>query len=879
MAEKYLDQSGVIRLLSGVNNFVNTARKSVSTKMFTSDSFTNVELEPNSITRVDSVVTSSITVTLKPPTKLYSEYNLTFVATPAFEFVSNDCIIWEKELVLTDMEFVKIIFKTYDGGVTYYASYNAYSADDYKIYYTSTDGNTINPNTTSTILYNGVNTTSRNANTYTHVLWVDSKITNLSGWFSSASTLLDIKIPDSVTTVSRSNFTSTALYTNALDGLFYVDKWVCGYKGTMPENYEAVLRPFTRGIGVNAFSNSKIKSISIPNTVRFINDHTFYACHSLSSITIPNGVTTIGNSAFHHCDSLTSIDIPDSVVSIGDRAFDNSNISSATIGHGIMFLGSAIFANTPLWENYTEDMFYVSNYCFGYSEGNIPSHNHNLNIKEGTEGIAANAFINNTKIMHLSIPDSVRFIDAQAFLYTNLLTVSLGSGIKRIGDQCFYGCLGLLSITCNALKAPDVGNNMFTLNGTKLYYPKTSNYTTWLKKYPYFLIDGNVCDKVDSCNSSVSCLYDIPAEGDYNILYSTEGVSQIIIDGYIQSSISTNYTFTKAGLHIIEFQVSNNQTPNFQGVNTILYFNSKLSKIAQHSFSQSTIVSFTLPSNPTIYQSALSSDKLNRIYIPYGHTWSYGGSIYGSYGFRNIACIICNGDLRGSTSTFYGCGPRMVFHKASNASLLSTLPNYYGSEILYIPTSFSNLKLTIPNLLYDQTNVTGEWSCDSTGTNALYSTNETYTLKGQNAYTVEANTSGSDIYRTLSYTYQGLTASDTVTHYSENSKGFTHNSSSWRIATEDFEQIHYRSERNINAKILYIDIYGYETFSIKMRSADSATITASELDSSTIKASASENYLGYTNVVYTDIDKGKHRITITSNSKIGGADVLIQKNQ
>lgn len=855
MAEKYLDQSGVIRLLSGVNDFVNTARKSVSTKMFTSDSFTNVELEPNSITRVDSVVTSSITVTLKPPTKLYSEYNLTFVATPAFEFVSNDCIIWEKELVLTDMEFVKIIFKTYDGGVTYYASYNAYSADDYKIYYTSTDGNTINPNTTSTILYNGVNTASRSANTYTHVLWVDSKITNLSGWFSSASTLLDIKIPDSVTTVSKSNFISTALYTNALDGLFYVDKWVCGYKGTMPEDYEAVLRPFTRGIGELAFFRSTIKSISIPNTVRFID-----------------------YGAFRFCENLTSITIPNSVISIGDSAFRDSNISSANIGHGIMFLGAYVFTNTPLYENCTEDMFYVSNYCFGYSYGNTPSHNHNLNIKEGTEGIASHAF-SNAKIMHLSIPDSVRFIDSQAFSYTNLLTVSLGSGIKRIGDRCFSSCLGLLSITCNALKAPYIGNNMFTLNGTKLYYPKTSNYTTWLKKYPYFLIDGNMCDKVDSCGSAVSCLYDIPTAGDYNILYSTEGVSKIIIDGSIQSSISTNYTFTKAGLHIIEFQVSNNQTPKFEDVNTILYFNSKLSSIAQYSFSNSTIVAFTSPRSTTIDMGALSNDKLNRIYIPYGHTWSYGQPSFGAYGFGNIKCIICNGTLNGNTLTFYGWAPRKVFHKASTTSLLSNLPNYYGSEILYIPTSFSNLKLTIPNLLYDQTSVTGEWSCDSTGTNALYSTNETYTLEGQKTFTVEANTSGSDIYRTLSYTYQGLTASDTVTHYSENSKGFTHNSSSWRIATEDSEQIHYRSEHNINAKILYIDIYGYETFSIKMRSANSATITASELDSSTIKASATENYLGYTDVVYTDIDKGKHRITITSNSKIGGADVLIQKNQ
>lgn len=59
-------------------------------------------------------------------------------------------------------------------------------------------------------------------------------------------------------------------------------------------------------IGTGAFMNSKVESVTVPNTVTDLSSNAFYMCYSLTSVTLPNGIKQIGYNAFSYCPSLKS---------------------------------------------------------------------------------------------------------------------------------------------------------------------------------------------------------------------------------------------------------------------------------------------------------------------------------------------------------------------------------------------------------------------------------------------------------------------------------------------------------------------------------------------------------------------------------------------
>lgn len=72
-----------------------------------------------------------------------------------------------------------------------------------------------------------------------------------------------------------------------------------------------------------AFSNCKITSVTLPNSITNIGPYAFSGCPYLITVKIPDNVNSIGEKAFYNCTSLTYIAIPGNVRSIGHSAFHN----------------------------------------------------------------------------------------------------------------------------------------------------------------------------------------------------------------------------------------------------------------------------------------------------------------------------------------------------------------------------------------------------------------------------------------------------------------------------------------------------------------------------------------------------------------------------
>lgn len=126
-------------------------------------------------------------------------------------------------------------------------------------------------------------------------------------------------IPDSVAAIEESAF-------NGCDSLLRVDlsaslteiapRLFFGCKRLI----DIDLPPYVRYIGREAFQETAIKSVVIPNTVSCIGEKAFYCCRDMYKVVIPDRTMRIDAFAFGQCISLKTIVIPKSIL-LSEYAF------------------------------------------------------------------------------------------------------------------------------------------------------------------------------------------------------------------------------------------------------------------------------------------------------------------------------------------------------------------------------------------------------------------------------------------------------------------------------------------------------------------------------------------------------------------------------
>lgn len=207
---------------------------------------------------------------------------------------------------------------------------------------------------------------------------------------------------------------------------------------------EAIIPDSVTTIGFEAFyCCSSLKEVNIPDNVTTIEWDAFYKCKNLTKIVIPDSLQTIEKSVFSGCESLTEINIPDSVESIKEFAFSScKNLKKVTIPETLKECEKGAFVNTEFFKDNTRENqpFIINNIVVDGSgcTGDVVIPEGVTEI--GREAFAGTEYYDHESIHSIVLPDSIRIIRENAFIYCkDLEEINLPEGLETIEGGAFSG--------------------------------------------------------------------------------------------------------------------------------------------------------------------------------------------------------------------------------------------------------------------------------------------------------------------------------------------------------------------------------------------------------------------------------------------------------
>lgn len=327
--------------------------------------------------------------------------------------------------------------------------------------------------------------------------------------FAHCESLKSIVIPASVTFIDQCAFSDSGLEEIIIEGKPEIRLWafdgtpwetielkkkgasVCNnvLLSVNPELTEYAIPANVKIIGRDAFKNSKIKEIDIPNGVSKL-DICAFAYSELERISLPDTLKVVGSHAFSNCRNLTELIIPKSVSQIDDNAFEglencvltilnesddeelfrisphafgirNPNIKEIRVPYGSAAMRYAMkcdlnvttfpcgpkrFGN-PKRYRYIDNVFC----CEGNTLHEYFGHEEIVNVPDGIAVIGNNAFTGQ-KMKKVYLPDSVTHIEDLAFPHCDELEYIIGNGVQEVEIHAFHGCAKLEKVVFPRLK-------------------------------------------------------------------------------------------------------------------------------------------------------------------------------------------------------------------------------------------------------------------------------------------------------------------------------------------------------------------------------------------------------------------------------------------
>ncbi len=207
------------------------------------------------------------------------------------------------------------------------------------------------------------------------------------------------------------------------------------------------------------YQKRSLTNITLPTTLKIIDQNAFYGCYNLSEITLPEGLEEINAYAFQGCSSISNVTFPSTLKTIGTHAFDACNsITEIILPEGVESIGhqaftTAHYASSDNKKAITRCIIPSTVTTLGES---ILEYTDVDELTLKCKTVPYNTFrgdaIKNLKIAGVETIDEGAFWNCIA-----LESITLAPGLKTIGSNAFCGCI--------ALKVIDVPEGVTTIGG------------------------------------------------------------------------------------------------------------------------------------------------------------------------------------------------------------------------------------------------------------------------------------------------------------------------------------------------------------------------------------------------------------------------------
>ncbi len=313
--------------------------------------------------------------------------------------------------------------------------------------YTGTEKNVVIPETINGVPVKKISTFCCYNNEVIESLVIPDSVTEIYGCaFAGCDNLKSVTLPKYPEIFDGTTFKYTPFYDELIKSLGnepYISNGVLVFAKHVTGDY--VVPDTVKSISQSAFSGGKITSVTIPESITFLDRYAFSCCDNLVSVALPETIEFIGRDCFEGCDLLESINIPESVTEIEEYAFgrtkwleNRQSENPIVIVNNILIDGSAATGEVVIPKGVD-----IVSHCF-YGNENITK----VTIPEGITEIPENCFYECTALEEVILPESVTLIDSFAFNgCTALKKVNITENVEDIYYGAFYSCPSLAEIT------------------------------------------------------------------------------------------------------------------------------------------------------------------------------------------------------------------------------------------------------------------------------------------------------------------------------------------------------------------------------------------------------------------------------------------------